>query len=303
VSLVGGVPMSVRVGTATAGAHHGEILQGVFRVGGRPVRGLVTLPCPLFRTEATVVLDSDRSAIEVTPDWKVKTQTAALLALDAIGLVHVGAEIAIDSAIPVRRGFGSSTSDIVATVRAIMTAADSRFDDEDLGALAVRSEIASDPLMFDRALLFAQRHGIVLEDFPGPLPRMEILGFSTSVDGSGIPTLEFRPARYTAAEEDEFERLRFRLRAALARADAAAVGAVASASARLNQRHLPIAQLEALERGVAKVGGIGLQVAHSGDIAGFLFDPSDENLDDRLEEAGEFLGSLGITQTWRFRSC
>jgi uncharacterized protein involved in propanediol utilization len=302
VSLVGGVPTSVCAGTATAGAHHGEILQGVFRVGGRRVRGLVTLPCPLFRTEATVVLDPDRSAVEVTPEWKVKAQTAARLALDAIGLAHVGAEIAIDSAIPVRRGFGSSTSDIVATVRAIMTAADSPFGDEELGALAVRSEIASDPLMFDRALLFAQRQGIVLEDFPGPLPELEVLGFSTSVDGSGVPTLELRPALYSAVEEEEFERLRLRLRAAVAGADVSAVGAVASASARLNQRHLPIALLEALERGVEEVGGVGLQAAHSGDIAGFLFDPSDESLDDRLEEARAFLAGLGIAETWRFRS-
>ena len=290
------------MGTGTAGAHHGEILQGVFRVGGRPVRGLVTLPCPLFRTEATVLLDWERSAVKVIPEWKAKARTAARLALDAIALTHVGAEVVIDSVIPVRRGFGSSTSDIVATVRAIMTATDSRFDDEDLGALAVRSETASDPLMFDRAVLFAQRDGIVLEDFAGQLPKLEVLGFSTSVDGSGIPTLESRPASYSTAEEDEFERLRLLLRAALASADATAVGAVASASARLNQRHLPVAQLEALEEGVAKVGGIGLQVAHSGDVAGFLFDPSDENLDDRFEETGEFLAGLGINETWRFRS-
>jgi len=266
------------------------------------MRGLVTLPCPLFHTEARVALDFERPAVEVTPAWKVKARAAARLALDTIGLNQVGAHVGLHGEIPVCRGFGSSTSDIVATVRAIVAAAGARLDDEELAALAVRSELASDPLMFDRALLFAQRDGVVLEDFAVPFPRLEVLGFSTSLDGAGISTLEFRAARYSAAEADEFERLGLLLREGLRRGDTHAVGAVASASTRLNQRHLPLAQLDALEHGVVDAGGIGLQVAHSGDLAGFLFDPSDRDLDKRLKRADKLLAGLGITETWRFRS-
>ncbi|MEK6274507.1 MAG: kinase [Actinomycetota bacterium] len=290
------------VGIGRAGTHHGEILQGVFSVDGRCVRGLVTLQCTLFQAEVRASLEPGVRTVEVTPAWKVKALTAARLALDALGLDDVGAHLVIRGAIPVCRGFGSSTSDIVAAVRAILSAAGAQMDQAAIAALAVRSEVASDPLMFDRAVLFAQRDGVVLEDFGVPLPSLDVLGFSTSLDGSGVSTLDFPPARYSAGEVNEFERLRLLLRDALAEDDVHAVGVVASTSARLNQRHLPVPQLEALEQQVRDVGALGLQVAHSGDLAGFLFDSSDRDLEERLDKARRLLARLGVAETWRFSS-
>jgi uncharacterized protein involved in propanediol utilization len=45
-----------------------------------------------------------------------------------------------------------------------------------------------------------------------------------------------------------------------------------------------------------------LQVAHSGDVAGLLFDPDNDEVERRLEEARVLLATAGITETWRFRS-
>ena len=294
--------MTRATGIGRAGAHHGEILQGVFSVDGRLMRGLVTLPCPLFAVEVSAVLEPGRRVIEVAPAWKVKARTAARLTLDAIGLYETGARLLVDGAIPVCQGYGSSTSDVVATVRAICSAVGAQLDETEVAKLAVRSEIASDPLMFDRAVLFAQRDGVVLEDFGVHFPPVEVLGFSTTGHKTGVSTLEFPPARYSTGEAERFEQLRLHVRDALARGDVSALGLVASESTRLNQHHLPVSGLDELIQIARSVAASGLQVAHSGDVAGLLFDPRDADVEARLEEAETLLAAAGIADTWRFRS-
>jgi uncharacterized protein involved in propanediol utilization len=289
-------------GTGRAGAHHGEILQGVFAGRETLVRGLVTLPYSRYEAEAAIVLVSRDSMIEVEPSWKFKAGRAARLALDAVGLREVSGRLALRGGAPVARGFGSSTSDVVATIRAVCSASGSQLDEHEIATLAVRSEAASDPLMFDRAVLFAQREGVVLEDFGACLPPLHVLGFSTTADGAGVPTLAFPPASYSADEAEDFEQLRLRLRNAVAHGDAIAVGAVATASTRLNQRYLPVENLDRLTRIVDRVGAAGMQVSHSGDIAGLLFDPSAADVELQVGEAERLLAEAGIAETWRFRA-
>jgi uncharacterized protein involved in propanediol utilization len=289
-------------GVGCAGAHHGEILQGVFAVDDALVRGLVTLPCPLFESEARVVLEPGRREIHVVPAWKLKAKHAGRLALDALGFAEAGARLSLAGNVPVSRGFGSSTSDVVATVRAVCVAVGRELENVEIAKLAVQSELASDPLMFDRAVLFAQRDGVLLEDFGGSLPAFEVVGFSTSGHESGISTVGFPPAAYSAPETAEFEELRRRLRAGIAGGDARLVGRVATASAQINQRHLAVSSLEELTRLIPTAGAVGLQVAHSGDVAGLLFDRRDGDLRSKVAQAEKLLGACGITQTWRFSS-
>jgi uncharacterized protein involved in propanediol utilization len=251
---------------------------------------------------ATAVLTAEQRSIEVAPAWKVNARKAARLTLDALELRETGAHVVVDSAIPVGRGFGSSTSDVVATVRAIASAAGAQLEEAEVALLAVESEIASDPLMFERVVLFAQRDGILLEDFGTPFPAIEVLGFSTSGHETGVRTLEFPPACYSTSEADEFEELRLRLRCGLAQGDLTAIGRVATESARLNQRHLPFSRLEELIKIADSASAVGVQVAHRGDVGGLLFDPKDAELEKRLREAQERLSAAGTTNTWRFRT-
>jgi uncharacterized protein involved in propanediol utilization len=294
--------MAATTGVGRAGAHHGEILQGVFTVDGTTTRALVTLPCPRFEANARIVLQPHKRHVAVSPTWKTKARRAARLAFDVAGLPQMGANVAVADAIPVARGFGSSTADVVATIRAVCSATESVLDEQEIGRLAVEAEAASDPLMFERAVLFAHREGLLLEDFGVRLPALEVLGFSTSEHGAGVATLGFVPARYSRKDADEFEELRRRLRDAIAAGDVAELGYVASASARLNQRHLPVAGFDRLARLERRVGAAGLQISHSGDIAGLLFDPNAADVDGRVGEARQLLGKVGITKAWRFRT-
>jgi hypothetical protein len=92
------------------------------------------------------------------------------------------------------------------------------------------------------------------------------------------------------------------LRKAVITQDPKLVGYVASASARINQRHLPKPHFEQLEVLTTEVGAVGLQVAHSGTIVGLLFDRAEANLDDRIAQAQKHLARIGITLTWRLHS-
>jgi uncharacterized protein involved in propanediol utilization len=294
--------MTRRSGLGRVGAHHGEILQGAFPVDGTIVRGLVTLLCPRFEAAARVVLEPRRRDVNVEPGWKLKARRAARLTLDTLGLHAVGARIVIDDTIPICRGFGSSTGDIVATVKAICSAVGARLDDVQIAKLAVQSEHASDPLMFEHAVLFAHRDGMILEDFRVPLPALEVVGFPTSDHQTGVATLELIPARYSSRDVAEFQELARRLGTALARGNVEELGLVATASARLNQGNLPVPKFKDLTRVAGQVGAAGIQVAHSGDIAGIVFDANDPDLEPKLAEAQILLARLGITSTWRFRS-
>ncbi|WP_201294819.1 MULTISPECIES: GHMP kinase [unclassified Nocardiopsis] len=288
------------MGFGSSRAHHGEILQGVFEHQGRLLRGLVTMPCDLYRSY--VVFEPSRTPVlTVTPPDRAKAFRAAAETLSALGRSHTGGNLYLESDVPLSRGFGSSTTDVIATILAVQDACGQSPDSAVTARLAVRAEQASDSLMFgERSVLFAQRDGVLIEEFAAPLPPLAALGFGTSRDGAGVSTLDMRPAVYDRAEVAEFADLRARLREAVAAGDPAGIAEVASASGRINQRHLPVPGFADLEALAARCGALGLQVAHSGDIAGLLFDGRDPDVDRARGRAERGLRDLGVKDTWRF---
>lgn len=280
-------------GEATAPAHHGEILQGVFETGCGLRRGLVTLPCPIYESQAVIRLAPGRGGLAVTPSWKRKAWWAARLTLGALGHPHRRGRLVIRSNISVARGLGSSTSDVCATVRAVADALGRRISPAEVAHLAVRAEHASDATMFDRPLLFGHRDGEAIEHYPDPRYRLRVLGFSTQPKAL-LHTLAMPRARYTTWEIEAFRALRGLLRRALADGDAEGIGRVATASASLNQRHLPIPRFEELRALATSAGALGIQVAHSGCVAGILIDPSDPRCDDASAAVESRLARLGM---------
>lgn len=281
--------------------HHGEILQGVFESGGRLRRALVTLPCPLYESHAFFEPSDSTSEITVREPWRTKARRAAELALRALGDADTGGTLTLTSNIPPSRGFGSSTADVVAAIGAVHDAAGRRPSPAQYAALAVAAETASDALMYaHRAVLFAHREGEVIEDMGGPLMPLAVLGFGTSADSTGTDTLGLPPARYSVWEIEAFRPLLGSVRRAVRTGDVALLGRVATASARLNQRHLPVPRLTELLRVAEAVGAAGLQVAHSGDVAGLIFDPALPDLVTRTDDARKRIAGLGIDDTWYF---
>lgn len=289
-----------RVGHGRIHAHHGEIVQGMFYSSdGTVEHGLVTLPCTLFGTRARF-RPLPSGPLTVQPGDRSRSRAAARLTLDALGRTGWGGEVRIESNVPVQWGCGSSTTDVLATIRAVADAFGTVLDPEWIATLAVAAETASDSLMFGpgRAVLFAQRRGRVLLDLGGPLPVVRVLGFNTEGD-HGVETLTLPPVPYSSWEIEAFRPVLGLLRRAVDEQDPGLLGRVATASTVIMQRHRPKRHMPELLRLAREAGALGVQVAHSGTVAGFLFEPGPGS-DGRVATARGGLRRLGLHPSWEF---
>lgn len=274
--------MQRRLGIGVAHAHHGELLQGVFHCGaGHRIRGLVTLPFPDRGSQAVfcpVAGDANGDTSDTVTVGGgagfTKVQRAVELTFRALVDAPAGGHVEITSNVPRGLGLGSSTSDVTATIRAVADCLGTTLPDEEVARLAVLAEKACDSIMIeDRVVLFAHRKGTVIETLGPQLPAMIVVGCDTDPGGT-VDTLDHLPARYNDREISAFEVLRAALRRAIVAQDVPLVGWVATASAHINQRFLPKPALPFLLAVCREEGGCGVQVAHSGTVAGVIFDPA-----------------------------
>lgn len=102
-------------------AHHGELLQGVFEDDrGCLHRGLVTLPLDRLRSTADLVLE-EGGHLSVEPRGRVKPLRAAQLAAEHSGYPELSGRPRY-----LGHGYGSSTADEIASIRAVAATAGER---------------------------------------------------------------------------------------------------------------------------------------------------------------------------------
>ncbi|RUV80832.1 MAG: GHMP kinase [Mesorhizobium sp.] len=284
-------------GSGEVAGHHGELIQGIFEDDDAQLRrALVSLPCRHLRSKA-VFTKNDTGTVSVTPSFSEKARRAAELTLDAFARSGTGGTLVIDSNIPIGRGMGSSTADVLASILAVLDCLGIETSSDEIMQIAVRAETACDSTLFkQQAVLFAQRDGIVLESFLRPLPSIDLISIDTAPDAT-LNTLEFEPARYDWPEIETFRPLRGLLRLAIRKADLRLLGRVATASARINERFLPKPRLNDIETIAARFDAIGLQVAHSGTVVGLMFDPRDEKTPENIDRAVSELALLDFQPT------
>jgi len=221
----------LQIGIGRATAHHGELLQGVFDGHeGRLHRGLITLP--LAAQQSTVTFwPGEEGGLRTRPTNRRKAARAAVLTLEYLGFPDAGGDLTIESDIPVGHGYGSSTADVIATIRATAAAAGATLRRSTVCRLAVAAEGASDAIAFgDQAVLFAHREGSVIEHFGGEYPPLLVVGFRTggarTIDTDGLPR-----AHYGPEEIEQFRVLRGLASHAVRQQDPRLIGRVATASA------------------------------------------------------------------------
>lgn len=294
-------------GTGQAPCHHGEILQGVFLdAAGRRCAGLVTLPMAGPGSSAAFVRrpGAEPEALTVAPADRTKAARAAILAVAECarrtGQPPCGGELRLSGEIPVGLGMGSSSSDVIAAVRAVADSYGLRLEPSTVAGLAVRAERASDPLMLGgRPVLFAQREGRVLEVLGPALPPLVVVGCALG-GGKPVDTLSLPVADVDDGDVRAYERLRALLRRAVATGSAELLGAVATASARRGQQVLGHPEFDALTVLARRAGAVGVQIAHSGAVAGVLFDPAAPGLRRRVRGCLHALDAHGIPATRTF---
>lgn len=260
------------VGVGRSSAHHGELLQGVFEGNdGRLHRGLITLPFTALESEATFWPHAE-PGIRTRPGNLTKAARAASLALAYVGNISGGGDLTIESAIPIGHGYGSSTADVIASIRAVAAAAGIVLRQSTVAQLAVAAEDASDAIAYnDQALLFAHREGCVIEYFRGEFPPLLVVGFRHGSD-QPIDTLRMARARYTSEEIETFRVLRGLAQRSIKHQDPRLLGRVATMSACISQMHLPKPYFDTVLELARRHGACGIQVAHSGTLIGILLD-------------------------------
>jgi uncharacterized protein involved in propanediol utilization len=290
-------PAGFDVGVGYAPSHHGELLQGVFEDDtGQLRRALVTLPLPDRGSRAVFYPSQSHWGVVGTPDL-TKSRRAALLTLREFS-THPspakGGRVEITSNVPRSVGMGSSTSDVTATIRAVADYHGVSLSREEVARLAVLAELAADSIMIDdRVVLFAHRDGVVLETLGHSLPPMVVVGCDLA-PGEQVDTLAMTPAEYDDRDVGAFQVLRGSLRRAIATEDVALLGRVATASARLNQRFLYKPRLEPVLEICLRHGGCGVQIAHSGTVAGLIFDARSPEVDTAVLGCVDELRGLGL---------
>lgn len=282
-----------RRGCATAIGHHGELIQGVFADNrGSLHRGLVSLPITKLNSRATFA-PSNEAGVRVSPPHKTKALEAARMTLHHLNAAP-GGDLVVISNIEIGHGYGSSTADVAASIRAVAAALSVHLDPSTICRLAVAAERASDAVAYqDHAVLFAQREGVVLEHFEGPLPPMLLVGFKAN-DGQTVDTVGMKPARYEAEDIQLFLVLRATIARGVRFQDPYLIGQAATASARISQRHLPKRNFEAVLTAAESAGACGVQVAHSGSLIGVIFDPSKPKARQGAELVGNDARQLGF---------
>lgn len=290
-----------REGFRTAYGHHGEIIQGALRSSYKDIqRFLVTLPCNKLMSNAKFIPNFNNNSGITAPEGKVKSIKAAEITLRHINCQGLSGHIELESNIEEGYGLGSSTTDVVATIRAVANAFGCNLAPDVQARLAVKAETASDAIMFDNScVMFAQRRGVVLENLGRHLPALHVLSVNTARN-LPVDTLTTPVAHYSDWELQSFCTLSGMIRRAIRTGDPYLLGRVASASSAISQRHLPKPAFAEINN-IAKVNGAcGVQVSHSGTVVGLLFDANCPALNTRLNAATKDLLAIGMPPAFSF---
>jgi uncharacterized protein involved in propanediol utilization len=291
------------VGVGYSFGHFGELLQGAFMdVDGSVVRALVTLPYRRAGVVTNVRVSPGSGSID-TPSGKSKTKDVVRAYLEHHGLAgRVNCAVEHSSQLHEGIGMGSSTADLIATVRALDVACGLRTDEVTTAQMLALTEVACDSTMFSgRALLFAQRQGRVLEDFGLPLPPIDCIGFNMC-PGETFSTVQTPPAAYSQSEIDCFAHLRTEIRQAIRERDPVRLGAVATTSAEINQRHFPKPNFDLLLRLARRCQALGVSVAHSGTLGALIYCAGKAIDETPLDVVHEELIALNYVPLGRFRA-
>jgi uncharacterized protein involved in propanediol utilization len=292
---------SISCGYGKSHGHHGELFQGQIEdSAGRRRRCLISLPCYSLWSEVRIA-PNDTGILRVSPRHKAKAARVVEATFDHLGVKGVGGHITVASNIEEGKGYGSSTADCVAAVRAAANCAGYYLPEIEVARLVVANETASDNVMFRGAVLFAQREAVVLEDYNRLFPPMDVLGVDADCQ-SYVDTLVYPPAEYHWRHIGAFQMLVAALRRAFRTGDLQLLGQVATASSMINEQFLPKRLFPEIRR-LAELSKIaGISVAHTGTIVGLILDPADPRLEHKMEFLTKGLDSLGLTKMMRFRT-
>jgi L-threonine kinase len=266
----------------------GECVQG--RIGDGP-HFLITSPVSLLSL-AEFIADTSMGRVVVEPAHYVKSLAGVLqylgeeaLPLSGMLRVHSGARTSL--------GFGTSTADIAASLRAAAAAWRRRISPSRISRIASRIE-PSDGSMYSGSVAYAHREGRLLERF-GLLPRFRAVAV---ICDDGVDTVEFDRHRvhfrYSDHDQKKLRMAWDMVREAERSGSVQLLAEAGTISAGINQELLPKSLFDEFQRDAGPLGAEGLFVAHSGSLLAFILDPSRPDHEARYERVLRYVTDLAF---------
>jgi L-threonine kinase len=281
-------PASVKTFSASVPGTCGEWVQGW--LSGEPV----LVSCPIRRYAVVRVTLGPDDVTRIDPPDRVKALQAAR-AVAALAGHRGGLTVVLNSALPLGRGYASSTADLVAASRATAEAISYNLPDSVIGRLACAIE-PSDSLMFPGWTLFAYRCGAWHTPL-GPGLSLPLVVLDT---GQAIDTVAFNQGldltRVAALEPTTREAVAL-LKEGLVQADSAVIGAAAMLSARAYQAIAYSALVDQVLRWASEFRAAGVVRAHSGSLVGLVFASAEAAADVAQWLRPSFAGETKVTRT------
>lgn len=244
-------------GLGTASGTCGELVQGVTS-GGSAFQ--VTLPIDLGAEVSVEVQPSNAVSVDAPP-WMQKARAAATETLALLGVGDHEVVLRHKSALPVGKGMGSSTADVVATARAVADAFGRVLTPEELASIAGGIE-PSDGTMHER-IVAVRRDGRLLRSWSWTPTFVAVVLIPEHAHDTA-PNLPDVPGTHA-----EYDALLLALDDAVTHRDAAGFARAGATSAALHRDW--IGSEWDLDDDARSLGAVGWNIAHTGSVAGVLF--------------------------------
>lgn len=253
----------MEIGQFAFGRHNatnGEFLQGQLPSGKF---FHVTCPLAVFSNVKVIVNGTDTVT---APEGFTKARRAAELTLELFGQTGLGLDLEIISHVPIGKGMGSSTADVVASARAVANLLNREISSSQLATIASTIE-SSDGSMHRGMVCFAQRTGELLYDFQW-WPDMVTIALDT---GGMVRTEEVCNRTYTKYQQEQCEDFLQRAVFAVKAKSLEEFCRATTLSGELNQKFLPRDEFEPMKALATEMGALGMNVAHTGTLISVFF--------------------------------
>lgn len=240
-------------------SHAGELIQGPWRYGdGSAGKVLVTLRT---RSLMTTHLITEEHPSRDTPSLMPKTLFLRNSLNKLYGIKNRDLHIERVSNIPVGKGLGSSTSDLLSFAKNYLAYHDIYPEENDIFRIATESERYSDPLYSTRNFLFNSGDKTELVKYPSlGIIGCALIVFSKCIESIDTDSLS---SDYSTDYIMKFSTVLALTEAAFSAGNSRLLMRAAMASARLNQDRIKLWDLEELWAKAQKLS-LGFSVSHSG---------------------------------------
>ncbi len=272
--------MVILQGSALVPGSCGELVQGTCAGGN------FLVSCPVnWYSRADVSIRT--SQVDSFSPGRQKAYQAVRKLIDLYGYADYGVTLDVVSTLPIGKGMASSTADLAAGCFAAAAALKINPDIKEITRIALAIE-PSDAIFFPGVALFDHVQGARYQDLGRAIP----LGIIALDFGGVVDTLAFNSRGdlhlQNSSNEDTTNRALELIKKGILRKDPVLLGRGASLSALANQGILHKPGLEELIDFAISRGAYGVNVAHSGTVAGVLLPPGrekDSTLTDDLVKA------------------